>query len=320
MEKIEEIAKDIRKIIYKIAHYAGGGHMGASFSMADIISVLYFDNVLRYDASNPEWEDRDKFILSKGHACYALYAVLAKAGYFPEEELWHVGKPGSRFGGHPKMHEIPGVEASTGALGHGLSFGIGIAYANKMDHKDSHVYVLLGDGECQEGSIWEGALSAPTLGLDNMTVIVDHNKLQAMDELENIVHMKPFADKWKAFGWNVVEIDGHNYGEIKDALLERADNRPTVIVANTIKGKGVSFMENVPIWHYRMPNDKELQILLRIWDFQKRSGKNCFRNNLNSAINYNEGFKFLQTLEQKNIVIIFYNEEDIQTLVNIGPF
>ena len=266
---IEEIAKDIRKTIYKIAHCAGGGHMGAAFSMADIISVLYFDHVLRYDAGNPDWEDRDKFILSKGHACYALYAALAKAGYFPEEELWHVGKPGSRFGGHPKMHEIPGVEASTGALGHGLSFGIGIAYANKMDYKNSHVYVLLGDGECQEGSIWEGALSAPTLELDNMTVIVDHNKLQAMDKLENIVHMKPFADKWKAFGWNVVEIDGHNCAEIRKALLIRQRGIPTLIVANTIKGKGVSFMENVPIWHYRMPNDEELPVLFEDLGFTK---------------------------------------------------
>ena len=237
--------------------------------MADIISVLYFDHVLRYDAGNPDWEDRDKFILSKGHACYALYAALAKAGYFPEEELWHVGKPCSRFGGHPKMHEIPGVEASTGALGHGLSFGIGIAYANKMDYKNSHVYVLLGDGECQEGSIWEGALSAPTLELDNMTVIVDHNKLQAMDKLENIVHMKPFADKWKAFGWNVVEIDGHNCAEIRKALLIRQRGIPTLIVANTIKGKGVSFMENVPIWHYRMPNDEELPVLFEDLGFTK---------------------------------------------------
>ena len=262
MENIQQVAKDIRKTIYKIAHYAGGGHMGASFSMADIISVLYFDDVLKYDAVNPNWEDRDKFILSKGHACYALYAALAKAGYFPEEELWHVGKPGSKFGGHPKMHDIPGVEASTGALGHGLSFAIGIAYANKMDHKDSHVYVVLGDGECQEGSIWEGALSAPTLKLDNLTVIVDHNKLQAMDDLETIVRMKPFADKWKAFGWNVVEIDGHNCEEIKRALLIREEEKPMLIVANTIKGKGVSFMENVPIWHYRMPNEQELPVLM----------------------------------------------------------
>lgn len=263
MADIGQTARDIRKTIYQIAHHAGGGHMGAAFSMADIVSVLYFDNVLKYDAKNPDWEDRDRFILSKGHACYALYAVLAKAGYFPKEELLYVGKPGSKFGGHPKMHDIPGVEASTGALGHGLSFAIGIAYANKADCRNSHVYVVLGDGECQEGSIWEGALSAPTLELDNMTVIVDHNKLQAMDDLENIVHMKPFADKWKAFGWNVVEIDGHNFAEIREGLLTRETRKPTLVVAHTIKGKGVSFMENVPIWHYRMPSDEELQVLFK---------------------------------------------------------
>lgn len=273
MADIQQIAKDIRKTIYKIAHFAGGGHMGAAFSMADIISVLYFDNVLKYNVENPDWEDRDKFILSKGHACYALYAVLAKAGYFPEEELWKVGKPGSKLGGHPKMHDILGVEASTGALGHGLSFAIGIAYANKVDHRDSHVYVVLGDGECQEGSIWEGALSAPTLKLDNLTVIVDYNKLQAMDDLESIVRMKPFADKWKAFGWNVVEINGHDYAEIKKALMIRKNAQPTLVVANTIKGKGVSFMENVPIWHYRMPNDEERQILFRDLDFTEAEQK-----------------------------------------------
>lgn len=261
-ETIEEICKEIRKKIFIQAYHAGGGHMGAAFSMADIISVLYFDGVLKYDASNPEWEKRDTFILSKGHASYVLYAVLAKAGYFPEDELLHVGQPGSKFGGHPKLHEIPGVEASTGALGHGLSFAIGIAYANKADNKKSHVYVVLGDGECQEGSVWEGALSAPTLELDNLTVIVDHNKLQAMDNLENIVHMNPFADKWRAFGWNVVEIDGHDCMQIKAALLTRQSGKPTLVIASTVKGKGVSFMENVPIWHYRMPNEQELPILM----------------------------------------------------------
>lgn len=261
-EDIVKICKDIRKDIFIQAYHAGGGHMGASFSVADIIGVLYFDDVLRYDALNPEWEERDRFILSKGHACYALYAALAKAGYFPYDELRHVGQVGSKFGGHPKVHEIPGVEASTGALGHGLSFAIGIAYASKTDNKKSHVYAVLGDGECQEGSVWEGALSAPTLGLDNLTVIIDHNKLQAMDELENIVRMRPFTEKWRAFGWNVVEIDGHNCGEIKDALLTRCENKPTLVVANTIKGKGVSFMENVPLWHYRMPNKQELPVLM----------------------------------------------------------
>lgn len=155
------------------------------------------------------------------------------------------------------------MEASTGALGHGLSFAIGIAYACKADAKKSHIYTVLGDGECQEGSIWEGALSAPTLRLDNLTVIIDHNKLQAMDNLDNIVCMKPFAEKWKAFGWHVVEIDGHNHGEIKEALLARCKDKPTLVIANTIKGKGVSFMENVPIWHYRMPNKQELPILMK---------------------------------------------------------
>ena len=172
------------------------------------------------------------------------------------------------FGEHPKKGDIPGVEASTGALGHGLSFGIGIAFANKTDGTDRHIYVTLGDGECQEGSIWEGALSAPALKLDNLTVIVDHNKLQAMDRLENIVDMKPFADKWRAFGWSVVEIDGHDHNQIKEALLARCPEKPVMIIANTVKGKGLSFMENKPIWHYRMPNDEELKILLKELDMK----------------------------------------------------
>lgn len=166
------------------------------------------------------------------------------------------------FGGHPKMREIPGAEASTGALGHGLSFSIGMALAHKMDRKSNHFYTVLGDGECQEGSIWEGALSAPTLGLDNLTVIIDHNKLQAMDKLENIVRMQPFAEKWSAFGWNVEVINGHDMAEIRRALLVRKSGMPTLIIANTIKGKGVSFMEGVPLWHFRMPDEQELPILI----------------------------------------------------------
>lgn len=259
---MEEKCKEIRKEIFIQAYHAGGAHMGAAFSVVDILGTLYFGGVMKYRPAQPDWQERDKLILSKGHAGVALYATLALAGYFDKEQLKTFCQPGSNLGGHPKINEIPGVEASTGALGHGLSFAIGIAYANKADHRDSHVYVILGDGECQEGSIWEGALSAPTLELDNLTVIVDHNKLQAMDDLENIVHMKPFADKWKAFGWNVIEIDGHRHEEIKDALLVRDKGRPTLIIANTVKGKGVSFMENVPIWHYRMPDEEELSILM----------------------------------------------------------
>lgn len=274
LENVESKCREIRKLIFVQAYAAGGAHMGTAFSVTDILGTLYFGDVLRYDAKNPNWEDRDKLILSKGHAGVALYAALALAGYFETDYLKTFCQPGSKLGGHPKINEIPGVEASTGALGHGLSFGIGIAYANKVDGKQRHTYVILGDGECQEGSIWEGALSAPTLELDNLTVIVDHNKLQAMDELESIVRMKPFADKWKAFGWNVVEIDGHNHAEIKDALLTRQEGKPTLVVANTIKGKGVSFMENVPIWHYRMPNDEELQVLFEDLGFteEERTG------------------------------------------------
>lgn len=261
-EAVEAKCREIRKQIFLQAYVAGGAHMGAAFSVTDILGTLYFGGVLRYRANQPDWPDRDKLILSKGHAGVALYAALALAGYFDIKELKTFCCPGSKLGGHPKIGEVPGVEASTGALGHGLSFGIGIAYANKVDKKQSHTYVILGDGECQEGSIWEGALSAPTLGLNNLTVIVDHNKLQAMDRLETIVHMQPFADKWKAFGWNVVEIDGHDYEEIRRALLVRHPDVPTLVMAHTIKGKGVSFMENVPIWHYRMPNEQELEILM----------------------------------------------------------
>lgn len=262
-EKVLCAANDIRRWIYIIAHHAGGGHMGAAFSMTDIIATLYFGDVLKYDAKKPDWHERDRFVLSKGHACYALYAALARAGYFSVEELKFVGKPGSRFGGHPKIGEVPGVEASTGALGHGLSFTIGMALAHKKDGLDNHFYVLLGDGECQEGSVWEAALSAPSLELDNLTVVIDHNKLQAMDELEKIVKMQPFAEKWRAFGWNVVEIDGHDIEQIHDAMMIRKKNVPTAVIAHTIKGKGVSFMEGVPIWHYRMPNEEELSILMK---------------------------------------------------------
>ncbi len=261
-EKVISMAKKIRKLVYIISHHAGGGHMGASFSMADIITVLYFGGILKYDAHKPDWEDRDRFVLSKGHACYALYAALAKAGYFSEDELKNVGKPGSELGGHPRIDSTPGVEASTGALGHGLSFVMGMALAYKADGLKNHFYAVLGDGECQEGSIWEAALSAPTLKLDNLTVIVDHNKLQAMDKLENIVKMQPFAEKWKAFGWNVIEIDGHDIDQIHDAMLIRKKDVPTAVIAHTVKGKGVSFMEGVPIWHYRMPNEEELLILM----------------------------------------------------------
>ena len=260
---LEEIASGIRKEIMVTAYHGKSGHLASAFSAVEILTALYFGGIVRYDRKNPYWEGRDKVVVSKGHASLALYCILKRIGYLTAEELDSFCQPGSLLGGEPKYGDIPGVEATTGSLGHGLSFAVGIALANQLDQKAAHVYVVLGDGECQEGSVWEGALSAPTLGLDNLTAIVDHNKLQAMDALENIVHIEPFARKWEAFGWEVVEIDGHDCQQIREALLTRKEGKPVLVVAHTIKGKGVSFMEQVPIWHYRMPNRGELPILMQ---------------------------------------------------------
>lgn len=260
---IEFQCREIRKYILKEALWAKGGHMGAALSSTDILGTLYFSGIMKYNAEEPNWEGRDRLILSKGHAALALYPTLALAGFFPIEWLKGVCQIESSLGGHPKLHDIPGVEASTGALGHGLSLGIGMALAMKMDGKNNRVFVILGDGECQEGSIWEGALSAPNLGLGNLTVFIDHNKLQAMDKLDNIVGMAPLSEKWEKFNWNVLEIDGHSIDEIYTAATAHVKDIPTLVVANTIKGKGISFMENEPLWHYRLPNENEMPVALR---------------------------------------------------------
>ena len=259
---IEERALELRKRIFKTACFAGGGHIAPALSMADLISVLYFDNVLRYDAKNPDWRKRDIFVLSKGHACLALYAALSMAGFFDAEKLRGFCQMGSQLGGHPKMHDIPGVEASTGALGHGMLFASGIALANKIDGLDSQVYTIVGDGECEEGSMWEGFMAAAYHELDNLVVIIDHNKFQAMDSLESIMGLHDFGSKLKAFGFSVADIDGHDYAAIKQAVTEREIGKPRVVIANTIKGKGISFMEGKPIWHFRMPNKEEMKIAL----------------------------------------------------------
>jgi transketolase len=262
-------ANSIRKGIFKTAWAGKTGHIAPAFSLAEIMATLYFGEVLRYNPANPWDAGRDRLILSKGHACLALYVALAKAGFFPAAELRTFCLPGSRLGGHPKIQEVPGVEASTGALGHGLSFGLGMALAGKMDSMDYRVYVILGDGECQEGSVWEAAMSAPQFKLDNLTAIIDHNKLQAMDRLENILSIAPLGEKWRSFGWHVENVDGHSTSSLKAALDADTSGRPKAIIANTVKGKGVSFMENVPLWHFRFPNDKELEILLRELDMTK---------------------------------------------------
>ena len=260
---IAEIAARMRQDIFKMAMHANGGHIAPAYSITDIVAELYFDDILRYDAQNPNWRDRDYFILSKGHGVLALYAALAKAGFFPREKLMTFCKPGASLGSLARMESVPGVEASTGSLGHGLSFALGIAFACKLDGSANHIYVLLGDGECQEGSVWEGFLAAPHHKLDNLTVIIDNNGLQAMDSVERIMSASNFAVRLGAFGFAVTEIDGHDYGQIKEALQRRSLDKPQAVIAHTVKGKGISFMENVPIWHYRIPKGEEVVIALR---------------------------------------------------------
>ncbi|MFC1570448.1 transketolase [Candidatus Omnitrophota bacterium] len=261
---LEEKAKELRKSVLKTICEGGGGHIPASLSIMDILVALYYD-VLKIDPKNPKDPDRDRFILSKGHAGVSLYAVLADVGFFDKEHLKTFGQKGTILGGHPDMYCVPGVEASTGALGHGFPFGIGMALAGKMDKKDYRVFILLGDGECQEGSIWEAALFAPQHKLDNVVAIIDYNKLQALDKLDNIVSLGSMADKWKAFGWEVREVDGHDIPALVDTFKSApfVPGKPSLVLAHTTKGKGVSFMEDVAIWHYRMPNSEEMKLMCR---------------------------------------------------------
>lgn len=261
--RIEDIALTIRQDVFRMACRANGGHIAPAFSMADIIAELYFDGILKYNVQNPHDRDRDFFILSKGHGVLALYSALSLAGFFSREELDSFCQINSNLGSLAKKDAVPGIEASTGSLGHGFSYALGIALANKIDARKNHVYVLVGDGECEEGSIWEAAMSASHHGLDNLTLIVDNNKLQAMDSVERIMSVSNLSEKFAAFGFDAEVIDGHDYREIKGALAKHGIGKPRAIIANTIKGKGISYMENVPIWHYRIPTGEELTIALR---------------------------------------------------------
>jgi len=259
---LQEKAKELRTVIVRTICKGGGGHIPASLSIVEILIVLYC-NILNINPKDPKDPRRDRFILSKGHASVALYAVLAERGFFDKGCLDTFGRRGTILGGHPDMHKVPGVEASTGALGHGFPFGVGMALAGKLDKKDYRVFVLLGDGECQEGSIWEAALFAAQQKLDNVVAIVDYNKHQALDRLDKIVSLDPLIDKWRAFGWEVREADGHNTKELYEVFRSAPFNpgKPNLVIAHTIKGKGISFMENVPIWHYRLPNEEEIKII-----------------------------------------------------------
>jgi transketolase len=245
-------SKQLRRTIVRTLAAGGRGHVGAAFSAVEILRVLY-DDVLRYDAKNPRWADRDRFILSKGHGCLALYAVLADKGFFPEAELWKFCASDGILGGHPEYGKVPGVEASTGSLGHGFSMGVGFALAAKLDGRGHRVFVVLGDGECGEGAIWEAALCASQHQLDHLTVLIDYNKQQTYGTIAEVQDVEPFAAKWEAFGFAVREVNGHDVAALKSALgaVPLAAGKPTAILCHTIKGKGVSFTERNLSWHHK---------------------------------------------------------------------
>jgi transketolase len=235
---------------------ANASHIGSALSAADVLAVLYGE-VLRFDPASPKWPDRDRFILSKGHACTALYAALAESGYFPVEKLDSFYADGSPLVGHATHKNMPGVEVSTGSLGHGLPLAVGMALAGKRDGLGYRVFCLVSDGECNEGSTWEPALFAPQHQLDNLVTIVDYNKIQSLGRVEDVIDLAPLGEKWRAFGWATEELDGHDTTALRSALerVPHQTGKPTCIVAHTIKGKGVSFMEDELLWHYRAPLD-----------------------------------------------------------------
>jgi transketolase len=253
-------AREIRKSIIMMLAEAGSGHPGGSLSAVELLTALYFYE-MKIDPQNPRWEERDRFVLSKGHGAPVLYAVLAEKGFFPKEELMKLRKLGSILQGHPDMKRTPGVEISTGSLGQGLSAANGMAAAGKLDKKGYRVFVLLGDGELEEGQIWEAVMWAAHYKLDNLTVFVDYNGLQIDGPINEVMSPEPIPDKFKAFNWNVIEIDGHNFNQIIDAIekAKKEKGRPTAIVAKTIKGKGVSFMENQVGWHGKAPTKEEME-------------------------------------------------------------
>ena len=257
---LNEITNVIRKDIVSMICKSKSGHPGGSLSAVEILTALYFDQV-NIDPTNPKMEDRDRFVLSKGHAAPALYATLAQRGYFAKEELNNLRQLGSMLQGHPDMKKVPGVEMSTGSLGQGFSVACGMAMAAKLDNAPWNVYALLGDGEVQEGIIWEAAMSAAHYKLDNMIAFLDYNGLQIDGEIESVMNINPIEDKFKTFGWNVITIDGHDFDQIFAALDMAKDtvDKPTMIIAKTIKGKGVSFMENQASWHGSAPSEEQLE-------------------------------------------------------------
>jgi transketolase len=264
VDELEKIARKIRRHIIIMTGNAGSGHPGGSLSAADIVTALYF-NIMRHDPENPAWPDRDRFILSKGHAAPLLYAALAESGYFPLETLPTLRKLGSSLQGHADSNVTPGVEMTAGSLGQGLSFSVGVALAGRLNSQDYRVYVMLGDGECDEGQVWEAAMAGAHFRVDNLTAIVDNNGLQIDGWNRDVMNIEPLNDKWKSFGWHVIEVDGHNIPRLLDAFKEAQSvkGKPSVIIAHTVKGKGVSFMENNVDFHGKAPNAEQVELALK---------------------------------------------------------
>jgi len=259
IDRLVALARELRREVLIMTTEAGSGHPTSSMSAVEIMVALYFGGILRYDPHRPDWPDRDRFILSKGHAAPILYAVLAEAGYFPKEQLMTLRKLGSPLEGHPNMRRLPGVEASTGSLGQGLSIGIGHALAGQLDGRDYQVYVLLGDGEIEEGQVWEAALAAGRRRLGNLVAIVDHNRFQQTSPVSAVADPQRYADQWRAFGWKVFEVNGHDLLAVHETLRFARDYRdgPVAVIAYTVKGKGVPFLEKDFTWHGRaVPKDR----------------------------------------------------------------
>lgn len=272
----DSVYREIRKNIFLTAYAGGIGHLASAFSSVELLYTLYIKGVARFDPHNPLWDGRDRVIVSKGHASLAVYNVLSMAGFIDREELYTFSQPGSRLGGEANMNELPGIEACTGSLGHGLSYGMGMALAYKLQGKQNKVYTIVGDGECQEGSIWEAVMASAKFNLDNLTVILDCNKVQKMGTVQSIMGISSWNEKFMAFDWQVEEADGHNVEELYSVLTrENQKNKPRVVIAHTIKGKGVSIMENNPGWHWRMPNRKELKIVMNELNISEEELSEC---------------------------------------------
>lgn len=258
LDQLDRIARTIRGRVIETSHRTGTPHLGSCLSCVDILTAAYFA-VLRIDPAKPTDPDRDRFILSKGHGAPALFQTLALRGFYDVSMMDNYGEDGSVFGEHPPTPDhLPGIEAATGSLGHGLPLGLGMAFAGKLRGSDHRTFVVLGDGECNEGSVWEAAMVAPAVGLDRVTVIVDYNKWQATDRSNSVTALAPLVDKWRAFGWNAHEIDGHCLKTLVDTMGAAPNGKPTAIIANTVKGKGASFMEDDNNWHYRIPTKDEV--------------------------------------------------------------